>query len=70
MFLNSGEHNVSADMLSRITDFAELPARSPLDRRLILDLEQLWFRRSARGLQGPFYSSCRGSWTARKQTSP
>ena len=48
-----GEHNDDADMLSRITDFAELPDRFPLAHRLILDLRQLWFRRSAISLAPP-----------------
>ena len=47
-----GEHNADADMRSRITDFAELE-RFSLDDRLILDLEQLWFRRSAVSLSPP-----------------
>ncbi|CAE7800522.1 unnamed protein product, partial [Symbiodinium sp. CCMP2456] len=40
------EYNKDADMLSRIQDFAELPSRFPLSTRL-LDVEQLWFRRTA-----------------------
>ncbi|CAE7153437.1 unnamed protein product, partial [Symbiodinium necroappetens] len=48
-----GEYNKDADMLSRIEDFSELPARFPLNTRLVLDLEQLWFRRSAVSLTPP-----------------
>ena len=48
-----GECNKDADMLSRIEDFADLPDRFPLSTRLVLDLEQLWFRRSAVSLTPP-----------------
>ena len=48
-----GEYNKDADMLSRIEDFSELPDRFPLSTRLVLDLEQLWFRRSAVSLTPP-----------------
>ena len=51
-----GEYNDDADMLSRITDFSALPDRFPLKRRLVLDLQQLWFRRKAVSLSPPDYS--------------
>jgi len=51
-----GEYNDDADMLSRITDFSALPSRFSLDRRLVLDLQQLWFRRKAISLSPPDFS--------------
>ncbi|CAE7223931.1 unnamed protein product, partial [Symbiodinium sp. CCMP2456] len=51
-----GEYNDDADMLSRTTDFSALPSRFSLERRLVLDLQQLWFRRKATSLSPPDFS--------------